>query len=70
MKPSGTEWIRITGKAVVDEDPALETAAFEQAPDLKAMYEANGWTMGIFHLEDGTVTYVENVMVPAATESF
>lgn len=70
MKPNGKEWIRIAGKAVCDADPALADAAFEVSPSLKPMYDANGWTMGIFHLEEGTITYVENVMAPVATETF
>ena len=30
----------------------------------------DGWTMGIFHLVDGTVSYYENLMTPVATEEF
>ena len=69
-KPSGSEWIRLSAKAVLDDDPALVDAAFTVMPDLKPMYESNGWTMGIFHLEDGEVTFVENVMQPVRTETF
>ena len=69
-KPDGKSWIRIAGKAVCDDDPAMIDKAFEAAPHLKPLYENNGWTMGVFHLEDGTVTYVENLMAPVATETF
>ena len=69
-KPDGTSWIRVSAKAVCDDDPALTQAAWEAAPHLKGLYESNGWTMGIFHLEEGKVTYYENLMSPAETEEF
>jgi hypothetical protein len=39
-------------------------------PDLKGLYDANGWKMGIFHLEDATVSFIEGFMGPAKTETF
>ena len=69
-KPDGTSWIRIAGTVAHDDDPALTDAAFEAMPALKPLYESNGWTMGIFHLVDGTVSYYENLMTPVATEEF
>ena len=69
-KPNHTSWVRVSGKAVLDDDPALGEAAFEHMPNLRPLYEQNGWTMGVFHLEQGKVTYVENLMVPAETEEF
>ena len=69
-KPDGSSWIRIAGKAVFDDDPALVDAAFAAMPQLKPLYESNGWTMGIIHLGEGSVTYYENLMVPVATEEF
>ena len=69
-KPDGKSWIRVSGKAVCDDDPALTDAAWEAAPHLKPLYENNGWTMGMFHLEQGKVTYYENLMVPVETEEF
>ena len=69
-KPSGSEWIRIAGRAVCDEDPALVEAVFEHAPDLRGLYESNGWEMGVFHLEDAKAIWVENVMAPVRTETF
>ena len=69
-KPDGTSWVRVSGKAVCDDDPALVDAAFEAMPQLKPLYESNGWTMGVFHLEQGTITYYENLMAPVASEEF
>ena len=69
-KPDGKSWVRVSGKAVRDDDPALVDAAWVAAPQLKPLYEGNGWEMGVFHLEQGAVTYVENLMVPVETEEF
>ena len=67
-KPDGKSWIRINADVVLDDDQALVDAAFEAAPFLKPLYEGNGWTMGIFHLANGSVTYYENLMAPVETE--
>lgn len=69
-KPDGKSWIRINGDVVFDDDPALVDAAFEAMPFLKPLYEGNGWTMGVFHLCSGNVTYFENLMAPVETEEF
>lgn len=69
-KPDGTSWVRISSEVVFDDDPALVDAAFEKMPQLKPLYGSNGWTMGIFHLANGSVTYYENLMAPVATEEF
>ncbi len=69
-KPDGKSWVRIAGKVVFDDDPALVDAAFEAMPQLKPLYESNGWTMGVMHLGEGNVTYYENLMVPVESEDF
>ena len=69
-KPDGKSWVRVSGKAVCDNDPALTDAAWAAAPHLKPLYEGNGWTMGIFHLAEGKIIYVENLMAPVETEEF
>lgn len=69
-KPDASGWIRISGKAVADSDPALVDACFQISPSLKPVYEQNGWEMGIFHLEDATATWVEGAMTPVRTERF
>ena len=70
LKQDGSGWVRVSGKAVCDSDPALVDACFAAAPDLKGVYEANGWEMGIFHLENGAITYVEGPMTPVKTVEF
>ena len=69
-KSDGSSWIRVAGTAVCDSDPALVDACFATMPDLKPVYEQNGWEMGIFHLENATATWVEGPMTPVRTETF
>lgn len=70
MKPDASGWLRISAKAVCDNDQALVDACFEVMPQLKGIYESNGWEMGIFHLVDATVTFVDGPMTPIKTETF
>ena len=69
-KPDASGWIRISGKAVRDDDQALVDACFATMPDLKGLYDANGWQMGIFHLADAKATWVDGPMTPVRTEEF
>ena len=69
-RPNKTSWVRVSGKAVCDDNSTLVDAAFDAMPQLKPLYEQNGWKMGIFHLEQGKVTYYENLMVPVEVEEF
>ena len=69
-KPDGKSWIRISGTAVLDDDPALVDAVWEVMSDMKPVYEANGWKMGVFHLVNAKATWVENFMAPVRTETF
>ena len=69
-KPDGANWIRVSGTAVCDDDPALVEAVWELSPQLKPTYDDNGWEMGVFHLENAKATWMENFMVPARTEEF
>lgn len=70
VKKDGSGWIRVAGKAACDDDPALVDACFAVMPDLKPLYDANGWEMGIFHLEEATATWIEGPMTPVRTETF
>lgn len=48
-------WLRYTGKAVFEEDPAYAEAALEAMPHLRNIYNAEtGNKMMIFHLEEAT----------------
>ena len=63
------KFIRYYGKVVVDEDESLADKAFEKMPDLKKIYDENGWKMGIFHLEDATAEF-RNMMAIEETYTF
>lgn len=64
----GADWIRVSGTAVVDDDPALFDKAVETMPFLANLYnEQTGNKMGIFRLEDGQAQFVEKMMDVART---
>ena len=63
------KFIRYYGKVVVDEDESLADKAFEKMPDLKKIYDENGWKMGIFHLEEATAEF-RNMMAIEETYTF
>ena len=44
-------WLRLSGKAVFDQDPQLTEKCFAMMPGIAGLYQANGWTMGIFRIE-------------------
>ncbi len=50
---AGEEFMRYDGKAKVVKDAALTDKVRAAAPDIMAMYDSNGWEMGLFYLEDG-----------------
>jgi uncharacterized pyridoxamine 5'-phosphate oxidase family protein len=60
LKPTeDREWIRISGKAVPDSDPAVMAAAFEKRPFLKTVYtEQNGLTMGLLWIDQGKADFM------------
>ena len=48
-------WIRITGRAVPDNNEELDKAVFEKSPGLKNMYnEETGFSLGHFYIQNGT----------------
>ena len=63
------KFIRYYGKVVIDEDESLADKAFEKMPDLKKIYDENGWKMGILHLEEATAEF-RNMMAIEETYTF
>ena len=47
------EFLRYDGSAKVVKNEAIIEAMRAASPDLMAMYDKNGWEMGLFYLEDG-----------------
>ena len=66
----GSQWVRVTAKAVIADDPALVDKCFDLAPRLKSTYEANGWDMGIIGIQEGTIQWIERPMKVVREETF
>ncbi|MFA6717020.1 MAG: pyridoxamine 5'-phosphate oxidase family protein [Victivallaceae bacterium] len=53
VKPKGG-WIRISGKAVCEDNAEVDVKTFTQTPDLKKIYnEKSGYTLGHFYISNG-----------------
>jgi uncharacterized pyridoxamine 5'-phosphate oxidase family protein len=50
---AGNEFMRYDGEAKVVKDDALLAKVREASPQIMAMYDKNGWEMGLFYLENG-----------------
>ena len=50
---NGEDFLRYDGKATVVKDDALLAKVREAMPQIMALYDKNGWEMGMFYLEDG-----------------
>lgn len=53
LATSGDEFMRYDGSAKVVKDDALISKVREAMPQIMAMYDKNGWEMGMFYLENG-----------------
>ncbi len=50
----GEHFLRYYGVADLTKNEAVVQKAFELMPEIKEAYEANGWEMGVFYLNDAT----------------
>ena len=50
---AGDDFMRYDGTAKVVKDDALLAKVREAMPGIMAMYDKNGWEMGLFYLENG-----------------
>lgn len=50
---NGNEFLRYDGKAKIVEDDSLIEKVRKAMPEIMALYDKNGWKMGLFYLEDG-----------------
>ena len=50
---NGVEFLRYDGVAKVVRDDALLAKVREIMPQIMALYDKNGWEMGLFYLENG-----------------
>ena len=49
----GGEFLRYDGRATLVKDEGLLAKVREAMPQIMALYDKNGWEMGLFYLEDG-----------------
>ena len=49
----GGEFLRYDGRAKLVKDEGLLAKVREAMPQIMALYDKNGWEMGLFYLEDG-----------------
>lgn len=57
----GEHFLRYYGEANLDKNEEVANKALELMPEIKEMYEANGWEMGIFYLDNATAE-IRNMM--------
>lgn len=50
---NGDEFLRYDGEAKIVKDEALIDKVREIMPEIMALYDKNGWEMGLFYLENG-----------------
>ena len=53
MSVTPSEFMRYDGTVKFVNDDALMEKAREAMPQIMAMYDKNGWEMGLFYLENG-----------------
>ena len=60
FEPKSMAWLRYTGKAVFEENQAVEEKVFEELPHLREVYnDTTGNKMMLFTLEDATAQIVD-----------
>ena len=50
---SGQDFLRYDGTVKIVKDDALLEKVRKAMPDIMALYDKNGWEMGMFYLENG-----------------
>ena len=63
----GEHFLRYYGTADLSKNDTVVEKAFELMPEVKEMYESNGWEMGVFFLNDATAE-IRNII--AIEESY
>ncbi|MBR1552188.1 MAG: pyridoxamine 5'-phosphate oxidase family protein [Muribaculaceae bacterium] len=57
LKPSGTEWLRLSGDLVADETLAVKEEFLERNPELKSMYKADDDNMAVLYITHATARF-------------
>lgn len=57
MKPSGTEWMRLSGTLVTDETLAVKEEFLNRNESLKSMYKADDDNMAVLYITNATARF-------------
>ena len=57
LKPSGSEWMRLSGILVNDDDLAVKTEFLERNPGLKSMYKPDDGNMAVLYITNATARF-------------
>jgi len=57
LKPSGAEWMRLSGTLVNDETLAVKEEFLNRNEELKSMYRADDDNMAVLYIQDATVRF-------------
>jgi uncharacterized pyridoxamine 5'-phosphate oxidase family protein len=57
VKPSRTEWIRISGKLVNDDSREAKAYVLDRNPELKGMYSADDVNTAVLYIVDGVAQF-------------
>ena len=57
LKPSGSEWMRLTGTLVNDDDLAVKEEFLNRNESLKSMYKADDDNMAVLYITNGTARF-------------
>ena len=69
LKPSGTEWMRLSGTLVNDDDLAVKEEFLNRNPGLKSMYSANDGNMAVLYIIGATARFC-SFAAPERTVTF
>lgn len=57
VKPSGAEWIRISGKLVNDDSREAKAYVLDKNPELKSMYSADDDNTAVLYITGGVAQF-------------
>jgi uncharacterized pyridoxamine 5'-phosphate oxidase family protein len=57
LKPSGAEWMRLSGTLVNDETLAVKEEFLNRNEELKSMYRADDDNMAVLYIQDATARF-------------
>lgn len=57
LKPSGSEWMRLSGTLVNDDNLAVKTEFLERNPGLKSMYKPDDGNMAVLYITNATARF-------------